>query len=274
VQELFQESTNWTPIGDSLYYKLPLLSAHGLMQCLKSYNHYLASKVVRDESSTMAFGRMAHLMMQNPTDWQTRFAVEPVVDRRTKEGKQVYFQFLEQLQPGISSVRQDDFDRLKAMHEKLEEARTHKELGRYFSDTIFIEHHAVKTFAESPDIGPIQLKAKPDIIGKGFILDYKTTQDAWIWGFQRSAKNYRYDLQLRVYQRMHELMHGELLEMVILAQETEPPFEWQFYRIPNDTNQETDKMIQVALGKYVAGIMGQGGYPREMINLDMSRGFL
>jgi exodeoxyribonuclease VIII len=267
------ETHNWAPISDNLYHSLPILSAHGLMHCLKSYNHYLASKVLRDESTSMAFGRMAHLMAFDEHAL-SKFSIEPVVDRRTKEGKQVYYEFLNTLRPGFTAVKTDDYRRLEAMQEKLREAKTHKELGRYFDDIIFIEHHAIRAFAET-ETGPIYMKAKPDAVGKGFILDYKTTQDAWIWGFQRSAKNYKYDLQLRVYQRMHELMHGELLEMVILAQETEPPFEWQFYRIPNDTNQETDKIISIALQKYYQGVQGHSaGYPREMIDLDLVRSFL
>lgn len=269
-----QETNGWVKMSDSEYFALNCLSSHGLMDCLKSYNHYLSAKENQKDSKAMSFGRLAHLMALQFEYFQKNVVVAPELDRRTKAGKADYDAFLNSLSPESIVCESDDFKKLMAMRKKLNEANQTPKLKFYLDRISLIEHAAVKVFAHDESLGDILVKGKPDAIGTNFILDYKTTHDAWIWGFERSAKNYRYDLQLRVYQKLDELICGELNEMVILAQESEPPFEFQFYTIDNSHNPQTDMIITSALQKYVAGVLNtQAGYPRDIMPLNLIRGY-
>lgn len=269
-----QETNGWVKMSDKDYFALNCLSSHGLMDCLKSYNHYLSAKENQKDSKAMSFGRLAHLMALQFEYFQKNVVVAPELDRRTKAGKADYDAFLNSLNSDSIVCDPDDFKKLMCMRKKLDEVNQSPILKRYFDDIQLIEHAAIKVFAHDESLGDILLKGKPDAIGTDFILDYKTTQDAWIWGFERSAKNYRYDLQLRVYQKLDELITGELSEMVILAQESESPYEFQFYTIDNSHNQQTDMLITTALQKYVSGVLQtQPGYPREVMPLNLIRGY-
>ena len=266
------ELNTWSKISDHDYHNLDLISFHGLMQCMKSYNHYLDSLANRVETPAMRFGTLAHMMALEPLKFKDLVRMAPSFDRRTTKGKADYEAF-NRLNEGLPLIyiSQDDYDRLKGMRAKLDELMDNPELSWIFSRAVRIEEALTFELYKDPYV---IAKMKPDIVGDNFILDYKTTQDAWLWGFEKISRRYYYDLQLYFYQMGDFKVSGENKNLFILAQESESPYEFQLYRLPKHGANEVHEMIDVAFEKYLLGINGtQPGYPRKVLDLNIQRGF-
>lgn len=262
------QKNTWLKLEDEVYHAMDLISFHGLMHCMKSFNHLVAAKAEKKDTPAMRFGRLAHMMALEPARFDDVAKVIPKCDRRTKEGKQAYEEFTASLTPGSIAIDQDDYDRLMGMQAKLQELRSCPELSFIFNRAERVEEALI-----FPLVDGIDAKMKPDLVGDDFILDYKTTQDAWIWGFQRTAKFSWYDLQMFFYQRGESMVSGKKKRLLILAQESEAPYEFQVYEVPQHFENDAWGMIDVAFSKYMNGKFGERkGYPREIISLDLTRG--
>lgn len=262
---------NWVKLSDEEYHSRPEISFHGLMDCLKSYEHYQTSRQTKKETAAMRFGTLAHLMALEPLEFKRRVKVSPKFDKRTKDGKAGYEAFCAALSPSDLVVDEDDYNRLMGMRAKLDEAMLDPNLAWIFQE---IERVEEALFFEM-QIGDtvIDCRMKPDAVGTTFILDYKTTQDASIEGFWKTVKSYNYDLQLYFYQYAESLVSGKKKQLIILAQETEAPYEFQFHAINEDGLQDAWNVLDLALNKYVLGKNGkQTGYPRCVSELIVSRG--
>lgn len=258
----------WIDLNENDYHLQSDISFHGLVQCLKSYEHYLAYKASSFDSPTLRFGRLAHLMALEPVRFKSNVRLMPEVDLRTKAGKEEMARFKDDCKESDILVKPDEFQRLMGMRAKLDEAMECPDLGWIFESISHVERSAFFKF------GDTVAKMRPDMVGESYILDYKTTSNAWIWKFQRDAKSYYYDLQLFFYQYGESLISGKTKELYILAQETEPPYEFQTYKIDHSFRDEAINIINQAYQKYIYGVSGtQRGYPRSILQLDMTRGY-
>lgn len=262
----------WLDLEDETYHSLPYLSSHGVMDCLKSFDHYMAKKKSKEQTAAMRFGTIAHLMALEPLEFQKRIRISPEVDRRTSEGKKKYQEFMDSMTPDSLIVSPDEHRRLTGMRKKLDELMK-SDLGWIFQRIEQIEKATIFEIMDHSELGKILGKAKMDIVGDDYILDYKTTQDAWIWNFGKTARWSYYDLQLFWYQKAEALISGKQKRLLILAQESEEPFEFMVYEIDQSFGSEAWNMIDIGFQKYLNGRLGiQPGYPRQIISLDCSRG--
>lgn len=261
------ELNTWLKLSDEEYHSLENISFHGLLNCLKSYNHYVSAKAIKKDTPAMRFGRLAHKMFLEPNEFESLVRVAPVVDKRTKEGKAEFKAFQDSCPANSIIIDADDFNRLMGMKAALQDARNSLNLKWIFDTVERTEEAMLFNLTDS-----VVARMKPDMIGEDYILDYKTTQDAWIWGFSRTARYSYYDLQLFFYQKAEMLVSGKKKQLLILAQESEPPYEFQVYKIDQSFESEAWNIIDIAFNKYIYGLSGeQKGYPRDIISLDMTR---
>ena len=177
------------------YRSHPALSRSELWQFHKSAEWF---KYKRDHPSeptpALLFGQVAHKLLLEPEDFDTDFAVAPVVDKRTKAGKEAWEQFCADAD-GKTVLDAATYEQCMAM---VSAARFNPLVNELLKG-----QHEEPFFWTDPDTG-VQCKARLDSWhrdenGVPVIVDYKTALDASYRGFQRDVEKWGYYFQAAMY---------------------------------------------------------------------------
>lgn len=164
------------------------------------------------------FGAAAHKLMLDPETWGEEFAVAPIIDRRTKEGKSQYAEWLDKV-VGREIISSEDYETIQDM---MSVAR-----GISFVEKLLAGEKETPLFWTDELTGE-PCKARLDcvtmIADKPVIVDYKTTNDASTDGFMRSAVKYGYDFQAAMYSEAYKANFGIVPTFVFIAQEKTAPY--------------------------------------------------
>ena len=164
----------------------------------ESPEKYLYAVTHPDEEKTPAlvFGSMVHKLILEPETFGDEYVLAPVVDRRTKEGKAAWQDFLDRA--GEKTViTMEDYAKACEMAEAVEKHRIANGLING------AQRHEEAFFWTDPDTGETckvrvdALKADKDGV---CVIDYKTTMDASTDSFVlRDMLRYGYTLQSYMY---------------------------------------------------------------------------
>lgn len=172
----------------------------------------------QEDTPALLFGRASHKYALEKDDFFTEFAVAPIVDRRTKAGKEEYAQFLEG-NNGKEIIFADDFQKIQEMREAL--------YATPFVEQLLSGEKELSFFMEDEETG-LTIKCRPDClttIGNTHVLiDYKSCQDASSEAFMRSAISLNYDLQMSMYKEIMDKTTGFEHSVIFIAQEKTPPY--------------------------------------------------
>jgi hypothetical protein len=224
--ELNMEPGIYTGITNEDYHSGPGISQSALSVLARSPLHYWSQYVdpdreKREPSAAMKLGSAIHMAVLEPDLFVEAYAVAPKVDRRTKEGKAVWDQFV--LEAGHREVISvDDFN---TCEEIAAQVRAHPTAKRVFVDGVAEE----SAYWIDKETG-LLCRARPDWMKGSMIVDLKSTDDASHAGFQRSAWNYRYWMQAAWYMDGVEQATGIRPDAFIFAAfEKTAPFACAFY---------------------------------------------
>jgi hypothetical protein len=203
---------------------------------------YIARTLIEEPGPALQLGSLVHTLVLEPELAGLQYAVAPKCDRRTKEGKAAWADFVagadgrevvdeatwEQAQAVAGAVRDNPVAaRLLAMEGPVEESRfwLHTQTGR-------------------------GCKSRPDKIipEQNLIVDLKTTRDATPEGFARAAATYGYARQAAWYSLGEEMLTGRRPKMVFIAVETAPPYEVGVYEL-------SDADVDRGLGQVSAAML-------------------
>ena len=197
------------------YHAHPSASSSMLKTILRSPAHYrsayLSGAERKEPSATMLLGTMTHTAYLEPSLFNDEYIIAPEVDRRTKEGKSAYADFLLQAE-GRTAVTAEQVDLAHKMADALRAHSLHYavEAGG---------HHEASIFYIDAETG-LELRARPDWHmppcddwPTGVIVDVKTTDDARPESFSRTCVNFGYDLSAAMYGDAFQQLYGT----------TEPP---------------------------------------------------
>ena len=208
-------------ISNAEYRKKEGLSSSDIKKMMKSFAHW---KYFKDhpeddkDTPSLKFGRVCHKFMLEPYDFDNEYIIMPKVDRRTKEGKEIYTKF-EIESEGKEIIDEETYDKLVDMRDMLYRTPFVKQL-------IKGEHE--KSFFWTDEATGIKCKCRPDSFGKfknhNIIIDYKTTENAETSAFMRSALKFNYDIQAAHYTAGLEAIYGKDYLFIFIAQETKPPY--------------------------------------------------
>jgi len=199
--------------------------------------HYKANKInPRPTTQAMLFGSLVHALTLEPDKWREEFIVSPIVDRRTKAGKEKWAEFEEQVgnRTVIESKTLDAAD----------EVSSH-----------ILKHPicwALLQGGESEkviqwEMNCVPCKARLDLYRPGWIVDIKTIASAEYTSFMRSCWNYKYHMQAAWYiDGVKAAGLGEC-NFVFIAVEKEPPYAVACYTPDTD-------MIAVGREEYLANM--------------------
>lgn len=207
-------------ISNNDYHNSNGISRSQLMLLDKSPFHFwyevLSGEAKKKEPTpAMNIGSAFHTMLLEPELFDSEYAIMPDINRRTKEGKEQYQQFLDDSQ-GKAILTQEQHEKVTQMAFCV---KRHEIVTTLLDEAVFEK----SIYWTDNDTG-IQFKARPDIWSAKMIVDLKTTADASPYKLQRSALDYGYYLQAGMFFEGCKAIGKPFDMFVILAAEKEPPY--------------------------------------------------
>lgn len=201
------------------YRQHPAISRSELWRIHESPQRFRYFKDHPEEPTpALLFGQVFHKMALEPDAFHEEYAVAPDVDRRTREGKQRWAEFVEQ-SAGKSVIPADMFEQAKAMCESL-----------------MAEPLAVKLL-DGPRETPFfwtdnrtgeACKCRTDCLNTNYsrpiVVDVKSATDASTETFTRDAIKYGYDFQSAMYSEGVSKNIGQMPLFVFIVVEKAPPY--------------------------------------------------
>jgi exodeoxyribonuclease VIII len=183
------------------YYERPELSQSMLKELKKSPLHlwhkYINPNRIQETTPAMEFGKALHCAILEPITYADTYVIEPVIDKRTKDGKYLYQEFVAN-NKDKNIISQDDFNLIDKIKNKLNSIDTWQVI---ISNKYVVEKEIYFT------LNSIECKMKVDLYVEpcndypnGLIVDVKTTQDARDTEFAKSIFNFGYHNQVAFYQ--------------------------------------------------------------------------
>jgi hypothetical protein len=199
------------------YHKMPEWSKSMLDHINKSPAHYIEWKANPPEpTDSMKMGLALHCAVLTPALYDKEYVVKPECDRRTKEGKKIYSDFMEECgdKTAISAI---DAGKVAVMVEKI----YHHSLASQLLSNGEAEQ---SFFWTNPKTG-IECKARPDYLRHDNIcIELKLTHSLIGNAFQRTSFNFRYHVQGAYFiDGIFHAVERQCEEFVIVAIENEPP---------------------------------------------------
>lgn len=204
---------------DSDYSTIPALRRSALWELRKSPAHYKYA-VEHPEAPTPAllFGIAVHMAILEPERFKDEYIIAPKIDKRTKAGKEEWEALLAS---GKNVLSQEDGDTITGMVAAIK--------AHPGALALLQGEHEVPIVWTDPTTGE-ECKCRPDVIGDGMIVDYKTTSSCENGAFERDARKYGYQLQAAMYRE--GLLQARLQEFgfAFIAQEKTAPYAVRVYR--------------------------------------------
>ncbi len=201
------------------YHQRDEISCSQIKTILKNPYEFLA-KVKREPSKAMDFGSCVHKLVLEPDEFNNEFAIMPDIDKRTKEGKELYAQFMTQHE-GKTLLNNEDFER----------ARWCSQIALEIAGTFFKNGKAEQSYFGELDGVPVRCRPDYYIEDKGIIIDVKTTADASKDGFTKSVANFGYHIQNAFYIDTMRSLGLKAEKFMFVAIETKEPFMIGLYEL-------------------------------------------
>lgn len=178
----------------------------------KTPAHLKAQQPVDSESKCLIIGRAIHCLMLEPQGtFFNQFIIAPDVDKRTKEGKQIW---VDLAQSGKTILSADDADLVFDLEMALRNNDT-------INDLLSEGEGEKELYA---NIDGVDCKGKLDWYRNGIILDLKTVQDASASGFGKQVATYHYDMQASLYSELARQNGLKVNHFIFVCVEKTAPF--------------------------------------------------
>lgn len=178
------------------------------------------------ETPSMAIGTAFHTCVLEPDQFDSRYAVLPALDRRTKAGKADFAEFQAENQ-GKVFIKPADFEAIQNMRVAILDHPAAKKLLQdgMAEQSVFWNDSATE----------LQCKARPDWLTRNTVVDLKKTRDASERGFARSVVQYRYYQQAAMYlDGINQVSDTEYNEFVFIAVCDQEPYEIGVYSLSQE----------------------------------------
>lgn len=205
---------------------------------------YLSGQYVEPEPTpALTFGKALHCRLLEPEHFGKRYAIlPPNIDRRTKEGKEKYQNFIDETQ-GMTIITREQDDHIEGMHRAI--------MSHEIASSIVVAEGESEITIDYEYLG-YKWKSIIDRYSsfRHIIWDLKTTDDASPEGFRRSMYKYRYHIQAALYMEGMRSLGYDVQAFVFLAIEKNPPYQIGLYYISQDLVNQALQQIQADVEKY------------------------
>ncbi len=234
-------------LPEALYHGYDAMSASRLKVLDRATSLHLAHEIANPaDSPAFAVGRALHSLVLTPHLWGRDFAEAPKVDRRTKEGKSIYDNFLATV--GSKTVlTSDQADEVAAMSAAVmgnpDAAQVCRELEGQAELSLFAEVAGIRAKA--------RLDRYVEVGGEGIIVDLKTTSgSASKDEFERSVWNFGYGLQCSFYLHMARACGLDPKHFVFVVVEKAAPHAVAVYRFKDEVVASFEPTMMRLVEKY------------------------
>lgn len=158
------------------------------LQSPKKFALKKAGKLSHDDSPALLLGSAVHKLVLEPNDFESEFIVEPKIDKRSKDGKVAYSDFLE-LAFGKNILSPTQCEQARAIADAV--------LANKTAQKFITDGFAERSFFSS--YNGQEIKCRPDYYNQklGLVVDVKTSANAS--EFAKSAANFNYHIQQALY---------------------------------------------------------------------------
>ena len=207
-------------------------------------------------SAAQTLGSAVHAyVLEGVSVFESRYAIAPICDRRTKAGKETWENFTAE-NPGKVYLTHDDMETIEAMSKSL---YAHNAARGLLGDAEGVAE--VSAYWHDQKTG-ILCRCRPDFWRSGGVLvDLKTTDDASPEAFSRSIAAYRYHVQAAWYIDGCREAHVQSEEpphlwlanhFVFVAVEKRPPYAVACYTLDPQTIELGREEYRANLDRYAA----------------------
>ena len=201
------------------YRQHPAISRSELWHIRESPQKFKYYKENQPEPTpSLLFGQVLHKMLLEPVTFCDEFVVAPEVNRRTKDGKQMWEAFVSDHEKQ-TIIPEEMYAKANEMCEAVKREPLAVKL---------LNGAAEVPFFWTDEMTGEACKCRVDVLNTEYsqpiIVDVKSTSDASTEAFIRSAINYGYDFQAAMYSDGVEKNIGKKLLFVFIAVEKEPPY--------------------------------------------------
>ena len=251
------------------YFAHPAISRSGLSKINRSPRHFLTQQ---SETTAMLEGKAFHCAVLEPDHFNHRYSVAPSgIDRRTKEGKASWTEFVESSK-GTIVLTAEQGEKIKDMQAGLNDVSI-------VSDLLADGRAEVSAFWQEKCRGlDIKCKCRPDFVSSDgeWMVDLKTTSGfADPESFSKTVANFAYHSQAAWYLRGWEAVSGILPTFVFVVVENKAPWGVAAYTLDESAIAEGWLRSLAALRKFAdwvaEGCEDTQGYPDEIQILNLPR---
>lgn len=183
-----------------------------------------------EQTPALLFGTAVHKLLLEPDGFKDDFAVAPVVDRRTKVGKEAWEQFLSDSN-GKTIITADDFSTASDMVIKAMTIPFVRKLlsGKKEEAFFWIDE-------DTEQVCKVRIDMLTEIEGKWAIADYKTAGSAKTDIFVRKMYDYGYHLQSFMYTEAVKLnlKLDYRPDFYFIVQEKHAPYSVNYIKVTDD----------------------------------------
>lgn len=264
-------------MSNAMYHRHPSASSSMLKTILRSPAHYYAAYLDgaprKEPTANMVLGTMTHTAYLEPELFNSEYVVAPDVDRRTKDGKASWADFLA-MNDGMTVVTAEQVDLAQAMASALRGHTLHLaiQMGGHFESSIFYTNRETD----------LELRVRPDWHmppcddwPTGVIVDLKTTDDARQEAFARTCVSFGYDLSAAMYCdafRQHYQTEEDPLYLLLVV-ERDAPHGVMAYEASGEMIAKGDAKYRRALALLEECNANESWpcYPEEIVKLDLPK---
>lgn len=201
-----------------------------------------------EKTPALVFGSACHKRVLEPKTFGEEYAISPNVDKRTKEGKEAWAQFVAENE-GKDIISVDDYNTMCEMAEAIKNCPLADKLinGKGETEKSF--------FWTDPETGEM-CKIKADRIvtwkRRKYIVDYKTTAAADTFHFNSSVWKFGYHFQAAMYAEGWKIANKKkkLPGFIFVAQEKKPPYSVNVIEVSEEVMNAGLSKFHELLGKY------------------------
>lgn len=216
----------WSPghwdISSHLYHEDVECVSHSMLEVYRDsprrhFHQFVARNLEREPTPALVFGGMLHCLLFEAEAFNSRYAISPVVDRRTKAGKATWAHFCEHLR-GRTPVSVDDIDQARLMAKA---ARDDAVAGHWARAGGLLERSY--RWVDHETGVPCRMRVDKQI--GGIVLDLKSCRDPSPAAFGRDVRNLGYHRQAAWYLDGFSALEIPVSAFLFLAISKDPPYD-------------------------------------------------
>lgn len=200
-----------------------------------------------EKTEDLIVGSAFHKLVLEPETFGVDFVVMPLIDKRTKQGKEIYEQFLISSQ-GRDIITQEQYETICSMRDSV--------LSNKYAVALLKGYHEHSFYAQD-NLTKEFIKVRPDCYRKVqdriVITDLKSCRSAVTEDFMRDVVKFSYDLQAYMYSFAVSIVLNiplENIDFVFIAVEKKAPFMMNILQADQYVLQRGEALFREYLGNY------------------------